>query len=365
MQKTTSTLENLVSKLELRNTLKRDYVAPASKMFWDAENSLTLNLDGAPVFVNPNDLFESQLAAKLGIPYDYFKKVKYNIPETLCYNVNGWLKHFEKSKFLIRSLEVNDSNELLGRAFLSNSYNCIDDYDVLFAALEAIKNTGVNVNITRAEVSENRLYLHVVCPEIEINGESFLREYLKENNAAGNGIISGFTISNSEVGKGAFEIRPRAVICKCNNGLVVKDDKFRRVHLGSKLDAGEILWSEKTKSKNRELIISQVEDAVKTYLSPEYLGVMIEKIATLNDIRLEFPIDSVQNVCKQLGVTDEYKKNILDYFVRDGLPNAAGIYNAITRETQNMDIDTQHEIEGQAMDLISTPKKYDKPFSKN
>ena len=359
-------LQTLVGKLELRNAMKRDFVAPTQKLYWDAENTLTLhNNDGNPVFINPNELFESQIAAKLGIPYDYFKKVKNTIPETLCYNVNGWLKHFAKSKYLIRGLEVSDSNELIGRAFLSNSYNCIDDYDVLFAALEAIKNTGVNVQITRAEVSENRLYLHVICPEIEVNGESFLREYLKENNAAGNGIISGFTISNSEVGKGAFEIRPRAVICKCNNGLVVKDDKFRRVHLGSKLDAGEILWSEKTKSKNRELIISQVEDAVQTYLSPEYLGVMIEKIAHLNSINLDFPIDAVQNVCKHLSVTDEHKKNILDYFVKDGLPNAAGIYNAVTRESQNMDIDTQHDVEGAVMELISTPKKYDKPFSKN
>ena len=122
--------------------------------------------------------------------------------------------------------------------------------------------------------------------------------------------------------------------------------------------------SKKTRS-SLELIISQVEDAVKTYLSPEYLGVMIEKIAHLNSINLDFPIDAVQNVCKHLSVTDEHKKNILDYFVKDGLPNAAGIYNAVTRESQNMDIDTQHEVEGAVMELISTPKKYDKPFSKN
>ena len=73
----------------------------------------------------------------------------------------------------------------------------------------------------------------------------------------------------------------------------------------------------------------------------------------------------MQSVCKHLGVSDEHKRNILDYFVRDGLPNAAGIYNAVTRETQNMDVDTQHEIEGVAMEFISTPKKYDKLFSKN
>lgn len=359
-------LENLVSRLEYRNSLKRDFVAPTQKLFWDNENTLTVTAaDGSETYFEPNSLFESQIAEKLGIPMDYFKKMKTLSPSMISHNVNGWLKHLSKKKYLIRGLEQHNSNSLIGRAFLSNSYNCMDDYDVLFAALESIKNTGVNVDITRAEISENRMYLHVVCPEIEVNADAFLKEYLKENDAVGNGIISGFTISNSEVGKGAFEIRPRAVICKCNNGLIVKDDKFRKVHLGKELDAGEILWSEKTKAKNRELIISQVEDAVKTYLSPDYLGVMIEKIAQLNDIKLDFPIDAVQNVCKKFGLRDDHKQNILNYFVRDGLPNAAGIYNAVTRESQNMDIDSQHEIEGQAMAFIMSPKNYDKPFSKN
>src|SRR5690606_22140046 len=123
-------------------------------------------------------------------------------------------------------------------------YNIIDDYDVLFSALEAIKNTGVEVEITKADISDNRMALHVICPAVEQQADAFLREYLKENDAVGNGIVSGFVITNSETGNGAFEIRPRAVIVKCNNGLVVKDDRFRRIHLGGKMNEGQIIWSE-------------------------------------------------------------------------------------------------------------------------
>ena len=207
--------------------------------------------------------------------------------------------------------------------------------------------------------------MSVTCPEIEVQAEEFLKGYLKENEAAGNGIISGFIITNSEVGKGAFEIRPRAVICKCNNGLIVKDERFRRVHLGSKLDAGEIVWSDRTREKNRDLIVSQVSDAVKTYLSADYLGVMIEKIAQLKEIELKYPIDAVQNVCKTLGVGEEDKSEILKYFLEDGDHRASGILNAVTRQTQKMDLDLAFEIEGNVVDLMFKHKSYDKPFSKN
>lgn len=363
---TQNPLETLIGNLEARNKRKTDYIVPAGKLIWTPENDFIVqHAADHESFYTPTELFETQIAEKLGIPMHYYRKMQNNVPHLLQDNINQWLGFYDKKQFLVRGFTNDSTNVLTGRAFLSNSYNIIDDYEVLYAALEAIKETGVNVVIDKAEVTENRLYLHVTCPEVEVNAEAFLKEYLKENDAAGNGIISGFTISNSEVGKGAFEIRPRAVICKCNNGLIVKDERFRRVHLGSKLDAGEIIWSDKTMRKNRELIISQVTDAVKTYLSADHLGVMVQKLADLNNIKLEYPVDAVQNVCKTLSIDEAHKTEILQYFLGDGMKTAAGLYNAITRETQKMDADTQYEIEGNALDLMFKHKAYDKPFSKN
>lgn len=358
-------LVTLVNKLEARNLQKRDFIVPAPKVAWQGGEIMFETQPNEAEFFKPTELFETQIAEKLGIPMQYFRKMKAQTPDLLAQNVNGWLQYNGRNKYLIRSIG-GDNNSNTARAFLSDSYSIIDDYDVLFAALEAIKNTGVAVEITKAEITDNRMYLHVTCPSVEVEAEAFLKEYLKENDAAGNGIISGFIISNSEVGKGAFEIRPRAVICKCNNGLIVKDERFRRVHLGSKLDEGEIVWSDATHRKNKELIISQVSDAVRTYLSPEYLGVMIEKIATLKNIQLEHPIDAVQNVCKHLSIGDEHKAEILKYFLNDGdTRTAAGIFHAVTRETQNMDLDLAFDVEGGIVDLMFKHKLYDKPFSKN
>ena len=353
-------LVSLVNKLELQKDAKLDIVAPASRIVMTPGGGLVVDNNT----FNPNRLFESQIAEKLGIPSNYYQKMKELRPELLADNVNGWLEYNPRKQYLVRGFQFPEQTGV-ARAFLSDRYHIIDNYDVLFAALDAIKKTGVNVEITKAEVTENRMYLHVTCPEIEVAADEFLREYLKENDAAGNGIISGFVISNSEVGAGTFEIRPRAVICKCNNGLVVKDDRFRRYHLGAQMDAGEIAWSERTKQKNYELIISQTQDAVETFLSKDYLGKMIEKIAVSHQIELKHPIDAVQNVCTHLRITEEHKANILQHFLKDGIHNAGGIFHAVTRESQNMDADTQFDVEAGITEMMPKIVKFDKPFSKN
>lgn len=356
-------LENLVTKLEEQRSLQKDIVAPASKLRMQQDGIIVVSSDESQFF-KPNKLFTSQIATKLGIPAQYYQKMMQTRPQLLADNVNGWLDHAPAKKYLMRTFEGLE-NMGIARAFLSDRYHIIDNYDVLLAALEAIKESGVNIDITKAEVTDNRMYLHVVCPEVEHAADDFLREYLKENDAKGNGIVSGFVISNSEVGEGTFEIRPRAVICKCNNGLVVKDDSYKRVHLGSRLDTGEVQWSERTQQKNYELIISQTQDAIKTFLSKDYLGRLVTKIAEASNIPLQHPIDTVQNVCKQLSITEQHKQSILAHFLKDGKHNAGGIMHAVTREAQNMNADLQHETEQGIMEILPKMTKFDKPFGKN
>lgn len=357
-------LENIITKLEAQKSSQRDLVVPAKKMFMD-KGIIHVDGDSAQELFRPNELFTTQIAGKLGIPVQYYKKMQQLTPSLLDENVNGWLGYNKNKSYLIRGYESEAASIGTGRAFLSDRYHIIDNYEVLFAGLEAIKNTGVDVEITKAEVTDRRLYLHVVCPEVEYQAEAFLREYLKENNAAGNGIVSGFVITNSEVGEGTFEIRPRAVICKCNNGLVIKDDSYKRIHLGQRMDAGEVIWSERTKQKNHELIMSQTEDAIKTFLSKDYVGRMVERIAEQSNIELKHPIDTVQNVTKQLGITENHKQSILNYFLRDGRVDAGGVMHAVTREAQNMNPDLQYDVEQQILEILPRIAKFDKPFSKN
>ena len=360
-------IEKLVATLDEQRARKRDLILPASKLKMTTSLNMEVSINdalGSSEYFAPNELMETQLAEKLGIPMNYYRKMKSVIPNLLTENVNGWLDHNQSKKYLLRTF-TNGEEIGTAIAFLSDRYNLIDNYDVLTASLDAINQTGVNVEVRKAEVSETKMYLHVVCPEVEQQAEEFLRGYLKDTgNAQGNGIISGFVITNSEVGKGAFEIRPRAVIVKCNNGLIVADEKFRKLHLGATLEPGEVVWSERTKQKNYELIISQTKDAIKTYLSPEFLGNMIEKIARLNEIELTHPIDTVQNVCVELGISEQYRYNVISNFLKDGSgQNGLGIFQAVTREAQNMEIDKQDEVEQGIVPLLTSAnflKKFDK-----
>lgn len=354
-------LQNLVATLEAQQAQKADYVVPSESLVM--EGGLISTKNGDRKIYAPNEIFHEGLSDKLSIPLTYYRRMRAERPELLDMNVNGWLQHMGGKNVLLRTFESAEKN--VARAFLSDRYMALDNYDVLFTVLEAIKKMGVKVEIKNADVTDKRLYLNVVAPDIEIQATEFLKHYLRENGGAGNGIVSGFTISNSEVGCGQFSVRPRAVIIKCNNGLIKPEDAFSRVHLGSKLETGVIQWSQETRNRNLQLVMSQVTDAINTYLSQDYLGKMVADIARAHEIKLEHPIDTVHHVCKELRYTEEQRKSILAHFVTDGDTKASGIIHAITRHAQTEDADTRNDMETDAFKILPKLQSFDKPFSGN
>lgn len=351
-------LETLISTLQQQHTEKADYVIPSQLI--TMENGV-MRFNGN--HYQPNEVFHEGLSDKLSIPLQYYRRMRAERPELLDTNVNSWLKHMAGKNVLLRTFEGVEKN--VARAFLSDRYMALDNYDVLFTVLEAIKEMGVKVEVKNADVTDRRFYLNIVAPDVEIQATEFLREYLKDNRGAGNGILSGFTISNSEVGCGQFSVRPRAVVIKCDNGLICPEDAFSRVHLGGKLEQGVITWSQETRNRNLKLVMSQVKDAISTYLSTDYLGKMVAKIADAHNIKLEHPVDAVNHVCKELRYTDEQRQSILSYFVNDGDTKASGIVHAITRHAQKEDPDTRNEMETDAFKILPKLQSFDKLFSGN
>lgn len=355
-------LNSLVQTLEVQHATKADYVIEGNLLVMK-DGVITSVSQKLPKIYTPNEVFHAGAAEKLGIPVGYYKRMRSELPQLLDTNVTAWLQNMAGKNVLLRTFETVEGN--VARAFLSDRYLAIDNYDVLFAVLEAIQGMGVKVEIRNADVTDKRLYLNVVAPEVEIQATEFLKAYLPNRTGVGNGIISGFTITNSEVGFGQFQIRPRAVILKCNNGLIVPDDTFSRIHLGSKLEAGVINWSQETKNKNMELIMSQTRDAIRTYLSEDYLGKVVQHIAQAHAIKLENPLDAVQNVCKELKYTEDQRRKILAHFVEGADMHASGVAHAITRHAQDEDPDTRNDMEVQAFTILPKIQQFDKPFSGN
>lgn len=382
------TLPELVAELKDENLKKKDFVVP-SKCLTMRDGKIVISSEEenkslmgilkevgisaqvpTEMVLNCLPLFHENVAMRLDIPFRYYDKMEKLADKYLLdTNVTHWLKDKVATNYFLRTFINKEENEGFARALLSDRYNVIDNFDVLLACLEAVKESGLNLKIDTngCDLTEKSMYVRFVVPNIEVDAPELLRNYRNPKGdvgEAGNGIITGFVIKNSEVGQGSFTICPRAVILKCSNGMVFKDDNFSKMHLGARMEGySQINWSEETKRKNFELVICQVKDAIKKFCSEEYLMGRIAKLQEYGKTDLKNPIDTVRNVTKHLSMSEEKEKNILDFFMRGGDFTPLGVSQALTfyaHETN--DADEQYEMECLAVDLLPTMETFDKPY---
>lgn len=352
-------LTEIVVALQTQNLKKQDFVVPSkfikmkgSKLQVinrDKLNSLSDLLLQTGISFDDEDTLQkmelqvldcchNQIGSKLEIPKKYYDKM---LPEKyhalLDYNVTSWFQD-KDTNFLLRTFIDKDEKTGVARAMLSDRYNVIDNYDVMLATLEAIKESGINIQIESGDITDTKFYMRFVCPDIELEAPDLLKNYRVPDGTTGsNGIISGFVISNSETGNGKFSISPRAIVLACRNGMIFKNDAFQKTHLGSKMEEySTIDWSEETRQKNYDLVISQVKDAIKHFASQEYLGAKIHELLEKGNKELSFPIEAMKNVTKSLSISDEKESSILNYFVKSGDTNAFGLTQALTYFAQHM-----------------------------
>lgn len=348
-------LEQLVQTLQEQEEIKKDYLAPSTNLHFLNGNLVMIHA-GQSVTFSPTSVFHGQVSEKLGIPKTYYDKMKGKALQLLDDNVNHWLKE-EGKNLLVRTFTREDGDNT-ARAFLSDRYNMIDNFDCLFETLNAIKETGLKVDVSGAELSETRMYLHITCPEIEIEATEMLKLY-RRTIEVGAGVISGFVLQNSEIGFGSFEIAPRAVVLACNNGMVSKKDAMRRVHLGGKLDELDFHKNSDVKNANRKLVKEQVKHAVKQFLSKDYLTKLVNRFTELGSKEIEAPINSViEVVAKEYNFDQDAKKSILDHFIRGGDTRRIGIVNSITEVAQTFeDADKKNDAEAISEDLLMSFNK--------
>ena len=127
-----------------------------------------------------------------------------------------------------------------------------------------------------------------------------------------------------------------------------------------------IKWSEQTQEKNKELIMLQVRDALKTFLTPEYLANSIRMYEEKAGMKLEHPIDAVKNVSREFRFSQEKEQAILNYFFESGDNTRFGLVQAVTLYAhKNADADDQFDMESMVPVLVETMPKYDTPFIDN
>lgn len=369
-----ATLQDLAGLLEEQHTRKLDVVVPSSKL---RSVGGLLHVEGVEAQVDedgvtaldgvyrPTGVCDEGLADKLGIPLVYLRKLREQRPDLLDANVNGWLRGgswlnddvtageamTDPRSFLLRCFRGDGGGTGIARAMLSDRFGIIDHLDVLTAALVGVRDCGTPVEVTKCDLTDRRMYVKVVAPEITALAPALVRGYRSPYSGKSGDelpvVFAGLVISNSETGGGAFTVTPRFEFQVCTNGMTITRDALRAVHLGSKLDEGAIRWSAETMQKQLELVTSKARDAVSTFLDVGYMTKILDRMEQHGDTPLPKPAENVETVCQRLKFSDERRQQVLDLFIRGGAPTVGGVMQAVTALAQTVDdADLSAELEG-------------------
>jgi hypothetical protein len=112
----------------------------------------------------PTRVADEGIGSKLEIPGGYLRKMRDEAIDLYDQNVNGWLSR-DSRKFLVRLLRSQNGDGLgVMRAFLSDAYRTIDNFDVLLAALKGMREAGVETPIIDADLTDRRMIVRVQVP---------------------------------------------------------------------------------------------------------------------------------------------------------------------------------------------------------
>jgi hypothetical protein len=387
-----ASLEDMHALLVQRQDVKHDLVVPATSIrsrdgvLHVKGSEQLLTFDGVTTVngvYRPTDVADEGLAAKLGIPVGYLRKLRNGAIDLYDANVNGFLhgktvrratadesgsftqtlREADARSFMLRTFRNPDGGEGIARAFVSDRYNIVDDLDALVAVLGAVKQMGTDIEVTTCDLTDRNMYVRVVAPGVKALASTLLAGYRspfadpeverqrnhgwslgEARRAADNEglatdepvVFAGFEIRNSEVGLGAFSIVPVITVKVCKNGLTFTREAYRKTHLGAKLEHGTIQVSNETRRKNLELITSQTKDAVKTFLDVEWVQAKVAELEELSGVGIPEPEKRVRAVCKNLSFTEDEANGILGHFIRGGQTTAGGLMQAITSFSQTV-----------------------------
>ena len=180
-------LQTIAERLQTDQARKHDLVVPSSNLRVEpstgrlvVKNGYSdIDLEGVTVsdlFCDFGQVALSQVGNKLGIPGQYLRRLHQDPHLPLfAENINHWLEQDSRS-FLVRTFADGDGSGFV-RAFLSDRYKVIDDLDVLTAALDGLRSTGIDAKVVGCDLSESRMRVRVQANEVSALAPTLLQGY--------------------------------------------------------------------------------------------------------------------------------------------------------------------------------------------
>lgn len=361
-------LGQLYSILQKQESAKIDMITPPRSVFMKNNIVHVVREDRPTMRLDMTKLSLDQICGKLGIPPQYAQKMLTNVPGLLDANVNGWLEKEmtdDGRNFMLRTYSVDGDTGTL-RAVLSDKYFDISTFrlmsEVIAVVNEMQHETGIEIKAQKCDLTEQNIFCRFIAPELE--QRSTVLKYFKDATTGNRnpGFFTGVIFKNSEVGKGMYTIAPRIITGACQNGNIYTSESIRRMHIGERLDVGEIQWSKETIELEIQSIMSKTRDAFRRWLSKEFLGKTVEQFEAAAEIKLHYPIDTVVNVAQELALPKKTTQSVIEYLNGCGMGDTAfGVIQAFTGVARDLSPDDRWRIEDAVTEklLIGDVDKYD------
>lgn len=390
-----ASLEDIVTLLQQQADVKYDIVVPAGRLRYVdgrlhvAEGAVRWDENGAmavDAMLAPTETAEEGVASRLGIPRAYLRTLRstgqrvalgsgrpVNVdafdgvsdvyaPSLLDLNVNGWLQSDPNRKFLVRAFRTDDPDEVgIFRALLSNRFAMLDNLDFLLAALAGARDAGIDTHSLRVQsnLSERGMRVNITAPQVAVHAADLVANYRSPYSGLSGRdlpvVWAGLSLGNSETGGGAWTVTPRIEFEVCGNGMTMKRDVLREVHLGAALPEGVIRWTADTGRKALDLVTAKTRDAVQTFLDREYVESVLNGLREKAGIPITEPVATIERVASVHGFTESEQASILDCFIKSGDTSAFGVVQAVTAAAQSVDDpDRAAEMEDAAFAVLDT-----------
>lgn len=322
------TLSELAAEIERQQEVKKDYLVSTPALVAEvlpakegSKTDITLRFDDH--YFPIQETAHKQIGERLNIPAKYYEKMRSDAPELLIDNINHWFKK-EPEQRMIRTLDSQ------ARAFLSDRYQTIDNYDVANVILPVFAQTP-GIRVKSCEITEKRLYIKVVSEETRMEVKS---------RRVGDFVESGVVVTNSEIGLGSLSIQPFFHFLVCTNGMVRNQDGMKAYHVGKRHVLGENVYavlSDKTKRLEDKATLSRVHDVLAASMDKVKFAEAVNKMEAITQNKIQGdPVKAIEKTAEILRVSDTEQSSILRHLIEGGDLSQYGLMNAVTRTAEDL-----------------------------
>ena len=314
------TLQQLAAEIEGVQKHKRDMIADTRHVEMIDDSKIVVS-NGSDETFDLTPISQRQIAARLGIPAKYADKMTAKAPGLLTHNVNEWFRTTPERR-MVRTI----GNRC--RAFLSDSYQRIDNFEVAQVTLPILQEIE-DVQIVSCELTETRMYIKACAPRVQGEVE------------VGDVVRAGVVISNSEVGMGAVRIQRLVERLVCKNGMILPDGGYSKNHVGARAAKDEAVYemlSDEAKEADDKAILLKVRDIVKAAVDETVFAETVEQMAASREDRITGnPAKAVEVLADRMSLTKDEEGGVLRHLIEGGDLSRWGALNAITRQSQDIE----------------------------